>query len=37
MFPEIETDRLVLREITDLDTENIFDCFSNEKVTRYYG
>ncbi|MBU8785039.1 MULTISPECIES: GNAT family N-acetyltransferase [Bacillus] len=37
MFPEIETDRLVLREITDLDTESVFDCFSNEKVTRYYG
>lgn len=37
MFPILETDRLVLREITKEDAEGIFDCFSNDKVTRFYG
>ncbi|MEH7113158.1 GNAT family protein [Neobacillus niacini] len=37
MFPTLETDRLVLREISKDDAEGIFACFSNEKVTRYYG
>jgi ribosomal-protein-alanine N-acetyltransferase len=37
MFPELETERLELKEITDKDTEQIFACFSNELVTRYYG
>lgn len=37
MFPIIETDRLILREITNDDAEGIFSIFSNELVTRYYG
>ncbi|WP_186576996.1 GNAT family N-acetyltransferase [Aquibacillus kalidii] len=37
MFPNLETNRLVLREITRDDTEGIFRCFSNGDVTRYYG
>ncbi|PMC33894.1 GNAT family N-acetyltransferase [Bacillus sp. UMB0899] len=37
MFPILETDRLILREITRDDAEDIFSCFSDENVTRYYG
>ncbi|MDX8365406.1 GNAT family protein [Cytobacillus sp. IB215665] len=37
MFPELATDRLILREITEADAEGIFACFSNDDVTRYYG
>ncbi|MFF2587719.1 GNAT family N-acetyltransferase [Peribacillus butanolivorans] len=37
MFPILETERLILREITKEDAEGIFACFSNENVTRYYG
>ena len=37
MFPILETDRLVLREITEDDAPSIFACFSNEHVTRFYG
>ncbi|MDQ0225931.1 GNAT family N-acetyltransferase [Metabacillus niabensis] len=37
MFPRLETDRLILREMTKEDAEGIFACFSNEDVTRYYG
>lgn len=37
MFPKLETERLLLRAITKDDAEGIFDCFSNENVTRYYG
>ncbi|WP_175639387.1 GNAT family N-acetyltransferase [Metabacillus schmidteae] len=37
MFPILETDRLILREITRDDAEGIFSCFSDENVTRYYG
>lgn len=37
MFPKLETERLVLREITMDDAEAIFSCFSNENVTQYYG
>jgi [ribosomal protein S5]-alanine N-acetyltransferase len=37
MFPILETDRLMLRELTNEDAEGIFDCFSNDEVTRYYG
>ncbi|KGR77101.1 GNAT family N-acetyltransferase [Ureibacillus sinduriensis] len=37
MFPVLETERLILREITKKDTKRIFACFSNENVTRYYG
>ncbi|MDR9856260.1 GNAT family N-acetyltransferase [Paenibacillus sp. VCA1] len=37
MFPELETERLILREITKEDTESIFACFSNGEAMRYYG
>lgn len=37
MFPVLETERLILREITKDDTEGIFACFSNDNVTRFYG
>ncbi|MGE7624971.1 GNAT family N-acetyltransferase [Viridibacillus sp. NPDC096237] len=37
MFPILETERLILREITVDDTPAIFDLFSNNDVTRYYG
>lgn len=37
MFPILETERLILRELTKEDAEGIFACFSNDNVTRYYG
>lgn len=37
MFPTLETDRLILRELKNEDAEGIFACFSNEDVTRFYG
>ncbi|QQZ09894.1 GNAT family N-acetyltransferase [Heyndrickxia vini] len=37
MFPVLETERLLLREIINVDAGDIFSCFSNEQVTRYYG
>ncbi|MHA6482911.1 GNAT family N-acetyltransferase [Paenibacillus sp. strain BS8-2] len=37
MFPVLESERLKLREITKDDAVGIFDCFSNDNVTRYYG
>lgn len=37
MFPILETERLLLREIVSEDAQSIFDCFSNDDVTRYYG
>lgn len=37
MFPALETERLYLREITEDDAEDIFACFSNDNVTRFYG
>lgn len=37
MFPVLETERLLLRELTDEDAESIFACFSDHDVTRYYG
>ncbi|MBR7794485.1 MAG: GNAT family N-acetyltransferase [Bacillota bacterium] len=37
MFPTLETDRLVLRELTNEDAEGIFACFSNDDLTRFYG
>ncbi len=35
-FPEIETDRLLLREIMPEDTPAIYRIFSNDQVTRYH-
>ncbi|MCR6109628.1 GNAT family N-acetyltransferase [Bacillus sp. A301a_S52] len=37
MFPNLETERLILREITHNDAESIFSFFSNDNVTRFYG
>lgn len=37
MFPILETERLILRELTEKDAEGIFACFSNKDVTRFYG
>jgi ribosomal-protein-alanine N-acetyltransferase len=37
MFPVLETERLILRDIVYEDAQDIFDCFSNDDVTRYYG
>lgn len=34
-FPQLETERLVLREITPVDRETIFKTYANEDVTRY--
>ena len=36
-FPTIKTNRLLLREITDLDLENIFNGLSNPSVIKHYG
>lgn len=37
MFPILETDRLVLRELKEDDAIDILSCFSNKEVLRYYG
>ncbi|QDQ01923.1 GNAT family N-acetyltransferase [Lysinibacillus fusiformis] len=37
MFPTLETERLLLREIKEEDAQGIFNCFSNSEVTRFYG
>ncbi len=37
MFPILETERLILREITQHDKEAIFSCFSNEELLKHYG
>lgn len=36
-FPTIKTDRFLLREIIDLDLENIFNGLSNPNVIEHYG
>lgn len=37
MFPILETERLLLREITEEDAAIIFSILSKDEVTRYYG
>lgn len=37
MFPILETERLILRELTENDAQSVLNCFSNEDVLRYYG
>jgi [ribosomal protein S5]-alanine N-acetyltransferase len=37
MFPILETERLLLRELIMDDAGDIFACFSNDKVIQYYG
>ncbi|MGH0597578.1 GNAT family N-acetyltransferase [Bacillus mycoides] len=36
-FPKLETERLLLRELTLLDAEAMFHYFSKESVIRYFG
>jgi [ribosomal protein S5]-alanine N-acetyltransferase len=36
-FPILETDRLILREITEEDAEDLFINFSNAEVMKHYG
>ena len=35
-FPQLETDRLVLRELVSADTDDLFQIFSDASVTRFY-
>lgn len=37
MFPIIETERLILREIREDDLDRIYEIFSNMMVTQFYG
>jgi ribosomal-protein-alanine N-acetyltransferase len=37
MFPILETERLILRELVEDDARDILNCFSNAEVLRYYG
>ncbi|MEK4425291.1 GNAT family N-acetyltransferase [Solibacillus sp. FSL K6-1523] len=37
MFPKLQTERLVLREIKLQDATQIYQVFSNDEVTKYYG
>jgi [ribosomal protein S5]-alanine N-acetyltransferase len=37
MYPSLETVRLLLREIKDEDTEVLYDYFSQDVVTQYFG
>jgi ribosomal-protein-alanine N-acetyltransferase len=37
MFPTLDTERLLLREISKDDAKGIFACFSNDLVTQFYG
>lgn len=36
-FPELQTERLVLRQITDEDLNEIYNIYSNELVTKFYN
>ena len=36
-FPILESNRLLLRQLQDSDTENVFKGLSNTEVTKYYG
>lgn len=36
-FPILETNRLILRQIINEDSLNIYERFSEEEVTKYYG
>ena len=37
VFPKLETDRLILKEIEVENATSIFNIFSNEEVMKYYG
>ena len=36
-FPELETERLILKKIQVENAASIFDLFSNEEIMKYYG
>lgn len=36
IFPQLETKRLILKEINEKDSEDIFEIFSSEEVLKYY-
>ncbi|MEC0330212.1 GNAT family protein [Paenibacillus macerans] len=36
LFPQLETERFVLRKLTTEDAEDLFQYFSNDEVTKYY-
>ncbi|MGB3367673.1 MAG: GNAT family protein [Acidaminobacteraceae bacterium] len=36
-YPTLKTDRLLLRELLDSDSTDLYEIFSSEKVTKYYG
>ncbi|MBS1551451.1 MAG: GNAT family N-acetyltransferase [Bacteroidetes bacterium] len=36
-FPILETDRLILKELSLNDAEDIFEIYSNEEVMKYFG
>lgn len=35
-FPQLQTERLCLRQLSLLDARDVFEVFSNEEVTKYY-
>lgn len=37
MFPTLNTNRLLLRELTEADALEVFICFTNPDVLRFYG
>jgi [ribosomal protein S5]-alanine N-acetyltransferase len=37
LFPKLETERLVLREITPADADDLFSIFSDEETMRYWS
>lgn len=36
LFPQLETERFILREIQMTDAEALFACFNDDEVTRFY-
>ncbi|WP_027633759.1 GNAT family N-acetyltransferase [Clostridium hydrogeniformans] len=37
VFPEIETERLLLRQLTFIDLKDLYEIFSKEDIMKYYG
>lgn len=37
IFPVLETERLILRELLESDVEDLFEIFSSDDVMKYYG
>ena len=37
LFPELNSERTILRQVTDLDLENVFKGLSDPEVIKYYG